>query len=329
MSQSELSPARVSVVIPCFNAEATLAGAVESVLAQTLSDLECVLVDDCSTDGTRALMARLAERDPRVRALHMEQNSGPSAARNAGIDAACGDWIAVLDSDDAYEPERLSLLVQTAEAERADFIADNQRLVDPEGRHLGLAFPDLEEGEAVAVLGLRRFLEDSVPVRGRLSPGYLKPLMRRDFLMRSGLRYDEGYTVGEDFLLYAQALMQGARFVVLPDALYRYTQRPSSLTRSGGWTLRVLASMCAEILREHSAFLPLSAREALETRRRIMLRRARALDLAGRLRARDPRGTAAILLREPSSLAALGREVVDVVGARRAAAAAALGGAGS
>jgi glycosyltransferase involved in cell wall biosynthesis len=102
----------VSVVIPFYNAEAYLAEAVHSALAQGAPPLEVLLVDDGSTDGSPALAARLAAGRPAVRRLRLPSNQGPAAARNAALRAARGGLVAFLDADDVMLPDRLA--VQTA-----------------------------------------------------------------------------------------------------------------------------------------------------------------------------------------------------------------------
>ncbi|HYM24697.1 MAG TPA: glycosyltransferase family A protein, partial [Vicinamibacterales bacterium] len=92
----------VSVVMPAFNAEGYLVTAVESVLRQTFRDLELVIVDDGSVDGTVALAKRFAERDARVRVLE-QPNAGPGPARNTAFRAAAGRFFAFLDSDDEWD----------------------------------------------------------------------------------------------------------------------------------------------------------------------------------------------------------------------------------
>ena len=92
----------ISIILPAFNAQDTLVHAVESVRAQLFQDWELLLVNDGSTDGTAALCDGFAAEDPRIRVLHKE-NEGVSCARNDGIAAAQGEWIAFLDADDWYE----------------------------------------------------------------------------------------------------------------------------------------------------------------------------------------------------------------------------------
>ena len=96
-----------SVVIPAYNRARFLPECLDSVLAQTFTDWECIVVDDGSTDGTRELVADYIRRDSRFRYLWQE-NAGASAARNAGIERARGEWIAFLDSDDRYYPDALA-----------------------------------------------------------------------------------------------------------------------------------------------------------------------------------------------------------------------------
>ncbi len=99
----------VSVVIPSYNRGHTIAACIDSVLAQTLQDFEIVVVDDASADDTRAQVAAI--RDPRLRYIAHERNRGGAAARNTGVQAASGDFIAFLDSDDTWAPRKLELQI--------------------------------------------------------------------------------------------------------------------------------------------------------------------------------------------------------------------------
>ncbi|MFC6496535.1 glycosyltransferase family 2 protein [Gemmobacter lanyuensis] len=99
----------VSVVIPVFNAADTLAGTVASVQAQSLTDWEALLIEDGSTDESPAICARLAAADPRLRLLRTGGQAGAGPARNAGIAAARGRFIAFLDADDQWHPRKLDL----------------------------------------------------------------------------------------------------------------------------------------------------------------------------------------------------------------------------
>src|SRR3954447_1992054 len=108
---------RVSVIVPAHDAEATLGETLASLRAQALADLEAVIVDDASADGTRALAAAAAAEDARVRLLALPANLGAAAARNAGLREARGRWVLFLDADDWLEPDHLAALVAAAEAD--------------------------------------------------------------------------------------------------------------------------------------------------------------------------------------------------------------------
>src|SRR4051794_7705086 len=108
---------RVSVIVPAHDAEATLGETLATLRAQTMADLEAVVVDDASADGTRALAAAAAAEDARLRLLALPANLGAAAARNAGLREARGRWVLFLDADDWLEPDHLAALVAAAEAD--------------------------------------------------------------------------------------------------------------------------------------------------------------------------------------------------------------------
>jgi glycosyltransferase involved in cell wall biosynthesis len=107
----QAEPCRVSVVIPLYNSAATLRRAVASALAQSLRDIEVLIVDDGSRDDSLSLAQQLAAEDPRVRVIALPENRGKPHAMNVAFAAARGTWTAVLDADDWYAPERLETLV--------------------------------------------------------------------------------------------------------------------------------------------------------------------------------------------------------------------------
>ena len=221
----------VSILIPAYNAESFLPAALNSALAQTLQAIEVLVVDDGSTDRTWQVMADYAGRDRRIVPLRLARQSGPSAARNAALAQARGDWLALLDADDAFLPQRLATLVAEAETRGSDLLADNLLLRDfATGRPLGRALDE----DVMAVGGpltLRQLLGSDMPdlpMRRRL--GFVQPVLRRSFLALHGLRYHEDIRSGEDFLLYCECLLRGARFHLTPQALYLCSVRAGALT---------------------------------------------------------------------------------------------------
>lgn len=223
---------QVSVVIPAFNAGQYIEAAIASATQQEGVSLEVVVVDDRSTDDTREKVRRMAAADPRVSLIVLPQNGGPSVARNAGIAAAQGQWIALLDADDAYLPGRLATLVALGEEQHADLVADNMLLVDASD---GTAVPMMAPGFLACprAIDLPEFIARNIstPDAPRTNYGFLKPLMRRAFLASHGLRYDEKVRFAEDFALYVDCLRAGARWWLHPEPMYRYLVRPDSLTQ--------------------------------------------------------------------------------------------------
>jgi glycosyltransferase involved in cell wall biosynthesis len=229
--------ARVSVVMPAFNAARTVERAIASACAQTLADLEILVVDDASTDDTAARIRALAAADPRVRLLSQRVNAGPGAARNRAIDEARGAWVAVLDADDRFESDRLERLVAFAEEQGADIVADNPLLESAEGARPPEPMIPPERLTAPERIGLARFValnEGGIDraLRQRLcfSYGFLKPLFHRDFLAAHALRYDPRNRYAEDYMFAVRCLFAGAKWWLLPMCGYRYTVNEGSAT---------------------------------------------------------------------------------------------------
>lgn len=263
----------VSILVPAFNAEAYLADALDSATRQTLTEIEMLVIDDASTDGTAALAERLAAHDPRIRLLRQERNGGPAVARNRGLAEARGRWIALLDADDAYAPGRLETLVALAEARQADLCADNLLLEPQDGAPPRPMIPEsyLPRDRALA---FPEFLRRNVADRAYpgMNFGFLKPLMRRAFLEQYAIRYDERVRFAEDFALYADAFRAGARWWLSPAPTYRYRVRPDSLTQVQ--TVHDLG-----ILRARQAAMLKEARRAGDTAlQRLIARHKRVVD---------------------------------------------------
>ena len=110
---------KVSIIVPVYNAEAYLARSIGSVMEQTYSNWELLLVDDGSSDRSREICGRYAQQDERIR-LFCNQHGGTARARNTALDAAFGDYIAFLDADDAYHPQYLECLIEAAERTSSD-----------------------------------------------------------------------------------------------------------------------------------------------------------------------------------------------------------------
>jgi succinoglycan biosynthesis protein ExoO len=220
---------RVAVIIAAFNVADSISRAIRSVQGQTYGAFEIIVSDDGSSDATCDVVGRLAEQDPRIRLLKSETNTGPGAARNRAIEATDADWIAILDSDDAWRPLRLERLMQVATQTGCVIVADNYtRFDDFTGQEIGDAFYD---NRPVSALTLSRFISSEHPL-GRVRFGLLKPMVRRDFLLEHGVRYPTEVRLAEDFHFFLHVLLEGGQGVLLSEAHYIYTLPQSLISGS-------------------------------------------------------------------------------------------------
>jgi succinoglycan biosynthesis protein ExoO len=220
---------RVSVIITAYNVEGYIERAIQSALNQSDIEAEVIVVDDASTDNTWAVINSFS--DPRVaKKIKLENNGGPSVARNAGIAAATGDWIAILDGDDAYEQDRLMKCLTRAQNQNADIVVDNLTVCPENGDAPFSMFP-VDFFNKHKTLSLADFIAGNRSFLGGYSLGYMKPVFSGAFLRLHGLCYDAEIRIGEDYLLMAQALACGALCVAEPTAGYRYTVRSGSISQ--------------------------------------------------------------------------------------------------
>jgi succinoglycan biosynthesis protein ExoO len=217
----------VSLVLAARDVAPYLDEALNSIRAQTLTSFEALVVDDGSRDATREIARRHGEEDPRIRLLEGPAR-GPAAARNVGIAAARGAWVAIVDADDWIEANRLEALVKEAEATASELIADNLMVFYPETGERSHRWVRSEAWIAPRYITLAQFFESGV--KDKVELGYLKPLIRREWLSATGVRYDEDLLIGEDFDLVARLLLHGARYRFLPSADYHYRRRTSSIS---------------------------------------------------------------------------------------------------
>jgi succinoglycan biosynthesis protein ExoO len=256
----------VSVIVPAYNAEPYVEAAVRSALRQTVTDIEVLVVDDCSIDATRSRVTEID--DPRVHLHTMSRRSGPGACRNHAIEHSAGEWIATLDADDWWGRHRLEALLQIARVADADMICDDLWL--------------LREGDTEPYPTYCEYLI----ARDRLAPfseprqislddmvsydyGYLKPLVRAAFLGTSGVRYRENVRIGEDFAFAVDCLVAGARMFLVPDAYYYYRQTATSLTRDPTFKIAERYRLLTELLESARNAGPSQSRPLHRMRRQV------------------------------------------------------------
>ncbi|MFI5658815.1 CDP-glycerol glycerophosphotransferase family protein [Streptomyces sp. NPDC051684] len=214
---------RFSIVVPVYRVQGYLRECLDSVLAQQYGDFELIAVDDCSPDGCGAVLDACAAADPRVRAVHLDENVGLGRARNAGLERAVGDYVVFLDGDDTLAPGALAAM-----AARLDATADPDLLVfdytraywDDSRRPSSVAHLLAEEGADVFALADRPSLLELLQV-------VWNKAYRRAFLDEHGFTFTAGYY--EDVPWTFTALITAERIAVLDRVCIEYRQR-----RQGG-----------------------------------------------------------------------------------------------
>lgn len=214
--------------MPAYNAAPYIGQAIESVQMQTLTDWELIIVDDGSTDETSQVVQSYLS-DSRIRLLQNASNRGVSYTRNRALEVAQGEWIAVLDADDWYAPERLEKLAAFAGQIGADIVGD-------------LLIYQTAWGSIYTISWALRAKPPKTPrvytveeaIRVDIS---VKPVMRRAFILQHGVRYVESLHRSEDYAFLIEMLLKGARFALLPEPLYWYRVRPgTAVTRHSAIT---------------------------------------------------------------------------------------------
>lgn len=227
MTKGTTAPIEVTFAVANFNSIDFIEACLSSALLQKDVSVEVIVVDDGSSDASDELVEAIARRDQRVRFFRTPSNLGPGGARNLALQHMRGDWFAVLDSDDIVEPWRSRRLIEAAREAKADMVADDLVIFGegmPDGRFLN----DSEIGGDL--LSLDRYFANSVMYGGKPNPGFLKPMIARTLIERTGIRYDESLRIAEDDDLVIRLLMSGARYLVTDVAGYRYRKHGASIS---------------------------------------------------------------------------------------------------
>lgn len=213
----------VSIIIPVYNAEATLRRCVESILNQEYTEFELILVNDGSSDGSGDICEEYAKQDSRVRVIH-KTNSGVSDSRNQGIEAAQGEYIQFVDADDWITADATKLLVREASQEHCDLvITDFYRVI---GKRVSRKGSIKESG----LLTREELAECMMESPADFYYGVLwNKLFRRDIIMEHGIRMDKKISWCEDFLFNLEYILYIRNASVLQVPVYYYLKTEGSL----------------------------------------------------------------------------------------------------
>ncbi|MGN8967758.1 glycosyltransferase family 2 protein [Intestinimonas sp. HCP28S3_D6] len=224
----------VSIIVPVYNSEVYLGTCLESLRGQTWPNLEIILVNDGSTDGSGRLCVAAARVDHRIRFLD-RPNGGVSAARNSALAVARGDYLQFSDSDDRLTPDATETLVRAAQSTGADLVISHFFRVDGEKQ----AQRGHIKGERL--LTRQEFAQEMVKAPANYYYGALwNKLYRRSIVEKQGLRFAEDVNWSEDFLFNLEYIRHVRLVAAVPKPLYYYHKRPGSLITSQATLRRVI-----------------------------------------------------------------------------------------
>ena len=223
----------ISVIVPVYRAQELLRTCTDSILGQSLRDLELILVEDGSPDESGALCDAIAQEDPRVRVIH-KPNGGVSSARNEGLKIATGEYIAFCDADDTFELHGLETMYNALIEAGADSAGCGHWTLWPDGRRQAEsgAFPtgvyeqeDLREHIVVPLLGQRLDLGQGV-----FNGFSVRFLYSRSLIEEKNIRFEGPYLEDELFLM--EYFLHAKRLAMVDEPLYNYFQNPASVTKN-------------------------------------------------------------------------------------------------
>ena len=224
---------RFSIVVPVYNAREFIGECVDSVLGQDFADFELILVDDGSTDGSALLLDEYEKGDARVKIIHQE-NAGVTAARLAGLTAACGEYVLNVDADDLLLPDALATFSTLIDTYAPDMIAYGYRMYDGEvGATVCNHTPaGLYEGKEKDALLSTLICRGAGHFEGSLIYTLWSKVVRRELLLALQPTVPREITIGEDLALCVRLASGAARICVSDYAGYLYRYNPASVNRN-------------------------------------------------------------------------------------------------
>jgi len=206
----------VSIVTACFNSETYISETIDSVLGQTYQNWELLLVDDCSTDNTIGIISRFQKKDPRIKLIQLHENSGAAVARNKAIERAQGQFVAFLDSDDKWLPQKLEKQVHFMLSHGHSLTHTAYEWIDANGLQLNKTIVPQ------AVLSYQNLLFSNKI--GCLTAMYNQEVLGKVYMPLLQKRQDYG--------LWLKILKTGAKAYAMPEVLAQYRKTESSMSNN-------------------------------------------------------------------------------------------------
>jgi len=212
---------KISVLIPAYNVEKYIVRCLNSVLSQSFSDIEVIIVKDGSTDGTAAIIEEYVANDSRIRVIDHSENCGLLWVRKTGIEASSGDYLMFVDSDDELKPEACRRLYSAAESTGADLVIGRHDYIEISGlvqhksNELKYGCSAYGVAKAMAMDDLNRYMWGK--------------LYKRELFTEHPISYFKHLNIGEDQIISYQIARYVEKAVCIPDILYNYYRNSSSL----------------------------------------------------------------------------------------------------
>lgn len=215
---------KISVVVTAYNIESYIAECLDSLLLQDYPDYEIIVVDDGSSDNTGAISDEYAQKSDKIKVIH-QKNGGVSAARNAGLDAASGDYIALVDGDDSVSPKMFSTLLSALKDNDADMCICNYTKVWKDGQEKR-KHTDVMKGECAEPHEALKWIER--PHSWSYVVVWPRLYKRHVF---DNLRFPQGKIHEDEFLVH-KIYLACKKIVTIKDSLYYYRDNPKSIMRN-------------------------------------------------------------------------------------------------
>jgi glycosyltransferase involved in cell wall biosynthesis len=225
---------KFSIIIPCYNSQKTIANSIDSVISQNYTNFDIIVVNDGSIDNTKDIILSYCDRFPNV-TLISKGNSGVSTARNRGLDAATGDYIFFMDSDDALDPYMLKKIAKTIERNDCDLVLFGHKIVSKEGKIIkkNPIKTDVKNP-------LLSFLD------GKISINIWSLVAKKEcYFSDSIIRFNPNIYLYEDLEVIVQLLNNSKKIFYLKDLLYSYLENSSYLLSEKEYTEKKFSSILA------------------------------------------------------------------------------------
>ncbi|HFH7374504.1 TPA: glycosyltransferase family 2 protein [Streptococcus agalactiae] len=239
---------KISVIVPVYNSKQYLIACVDSIRKQTYKNLEIILVNDGSTDGSKELCEEIRKSDERIKTFH-KTNGGQSSARNLGILYSTGDLLGFVDSDDTIDPKMYETLLNIYEDEQVDWVQCNHKKIYSNGVNLYYNGP-----EYYNVLNKQDFLYEFLSTN-KIFSSVCEGLLSRDLALKIKFREEKKY---EDTQFYFDLIKNANKFVIISQPFYNYYYRKNSTTTSSyssyQWDIIDICTECYYYAKDFNGF---------------------------------------------------------------------------